>query len=89
MGLKLRRAQASAIMESCCASKVWADLAARLATHVVLLDGRGQALAGARDVVMTPAHLSAAFGVAVDRVEVCGQQRFWVGPARQAEATPR
>jgi iron complex transport system ATP-binding protein len=61
------------------------DLAARLATHAVLLDGRGNALAGTRDQVMTPAHLSAAFGVAVDRVEVCGQQRFWVGPVRRSE----
>jgi hypothetical protein len=29
--------------------------------------------------VLTPEHLSAAFGVQVARVEVCGQQRFWVG----------
>lgn len=61
------------------------DLAARLATHAVLLDGRGNAMAGPREHVMTPAHLSAAFGVAVDRVEVCGQQRFWVGPVRRSE----
>lgn len=62
------------------------DLAARLATHVVLMDGRGAALAGTRDAVLTPPHLSAAFGVAVDRVEVCGEQRFWVGPARRPQS---
>jgi iron complex transport system ATP-binding protein len=61
------------------------DLAARLATHVVLLDGRGGASVGPRDEVMTPGRLSAAFGVAIDRVQVCGEQRFWVGPARRAE----
>lgn len=61
------------------------DLAARLATHAALLDGRGGAVVGSREDVMTPAHLSAAFGVAVDRVEVCGVQRFWVGPARHVE----
>jgi iron complex transport system ATP-binding protein len=55
------------------------NLAWDLATHAVLLDGRGGAVAGAREAVMTPAALSQAFNVAVDRVEVCGQTRFWVG----------
>jgi iron complex transport system ATP-binding protein len=62
------------------------NLAWQLATHAVLLDGRGGALAGRRDDVMTPARLSGAFGVAVDQVEVCGQQRFWVGPLRKEAA---
>jgi iron complex transport system ATP-binding protein len=57
------------------------NLAWDLATHAVLLDGRGGAQAGARDAVMTPQALSAVFGVAVAPVEVCGQRRFWVGPA--------
>jgi iron complex transport system ATP-binding protein len=60
------------------------NLAWDLATHAVLLDGRGGAVAGARDAVMTPARLSQAFGVAVDRVEVCGLSRFWVGHAVRA-----
>lgn len=57
------------------------NLAWDLATHAVLLDGRGGAVAGPRDAVMTPPALSAAFGVAIAPVEVCGQTRFWVGPA--------
>lgn len=56
------------------------NLAWDLATHAVLLDGRGAAVAGARDAVMTASLLSAAFGVAIAPVEVCGQTRFWVGP---------
>jgi len=55
------------------------NLAWDLATHAVLLDGRGSAVAGPREAVMTPSGLSQAFGVAIDRVEVCGQTRFWVG----------
>jgi iron complex transport system ATP-binding protein len=58
------------------------NLAWDLASHAVLLDGRGGALAGPRDELMTPSRLSDAFGVPIDRVEVCGQTRFWVGPAR-------
>ncbi|RQP24724.1 ABC transporter ATP-binding protein [Piscinibacter terrae] len=56
------------------------NLAWDLATHAVLLDGRGQALAGAREEVMSPRLLSQAFGVSIERVEVCGQTRFWVEP---------
>lgn len=56
------------------------NLAWDLATHAVLLDGRGAALAGERDAVMSPQRLSEAFGVAIAPVEVCGQTRFWVGP---------
>lgn len=58
------------------------NLAWALATHAVLLDGRGGACAGARDDVLAPSRLGAAFGVAVERVEVCGERRFWIGPAR-------
>jgi iron complex transport system ATP-binding protein len=60
------------------------NLAWDLATHAVLLDGRGGAVAGPRDAVMTPAGLSQAFCVAVDRVEVCGLSRFWVGHSARA-----
>ena len=58
------------------------NLAWDLATHAVLLDGIGNAVAGPRADVMTPLNLSSAFAVGIDRVEVCGQTRFWVGPAR-------
>jgi iron complex transport system ATP-binding protein len=54
------------------------NLAWSVATHAVLLDGRGGAHAGARETVLTPEHLSAAFGVPVAWVEVCGHRRFWV-----------
>jgi iron complex transport system ATP-binding protein len=57
------------------------NLAWSLATHAVLLDGRSGARAGPRDIVLVPQHLSAAFGVDVHRVEVGGEQRFWIGPA--------
>ena len=63
------------------------NLAWDLASHAVLLDGRGSAIAGTRDAVMTPPQLSRVFGVAVDRVEVCGQTRFWVGPLRKAASS--
>jgi len=56
------------------------NLAWDLASHAVLLDGRGGVCAGAKEVVMTPVRLAAAFGVGVDQVEVCGRRRFWVGP---------
>jgi iron complex transport system ATP-binding protein len=61
------------------------DLAWRIATHAVLLDGRGGAAAGTRDAVMEPERLATAFDVPVSWVEVCGQRRFWVG-ARPQEA---
>jgi iron complex transport system ATP-binding protein len=65
------------------------NLAWDLATHAVLLDGRGQAVAGLRGDVMTPAHLSSAFSIGIDRVEVCGQTRFWVGPVHEESSGAR
>jgi iron complex transport system ATP-binding protein len=56
------------------------NLAWDLATHAVLIDGRGGVYAGPRDAVICAPLLTAAFGVAVDRVEVFGQTHFWVGP---------
>lgn len=55
------------------------DLAWQVATHAVLLDGRGGALAGSRDEVLRPERLSAVFEVPVAWVEACGERRFWVG----------
>ena len=56
------------------------NLAWDLATHAVLLDGCGGAIAGPREEVMLPAHLSDVFSVPIAHVEVCGVRRFWVGP---------
>lgn len=75
--LRARSEQGTAIV----ASLHDINLAWDLATHAVLLDGAGGAIAGPRDAVMSPAGLSSAFGVAIAPVEVCGQRRFWVGPA--------
>jgi iron complex transport system ATP-binding protein len=55
------------------------NLAWALASHAVLLDGRGGAVAGARDAVLTPARLQDAFNVTVERAEAHGAQRFWIG----------
>jgi iron complex transport system ATP-binding protein len=55
------------------------NLAWDLASHVVLLDGRGGSLAGQRREVMTPTQLGAAFGVTIREVEVGSQRRFWSG----------
>lgn len=69
-----------------CASLHDVQLAWQLASHAVLLDGRGGAAAGPREAVMTPARLSAAYAVPIDRVEVCGEQRFWIGPRREGSS---
>lgn len=62
------------------------NLAWDLASHAVLLDGRGGASAGPREVVMQPQRLSVVFGVPIEQVEVCGQRRFWIGPVQGAAA---
>ncbi|MEO7056516.1 MAG: ABC transporter ATP-binding protein [Caldimonas sp.] len=62
------------------------DLAWDLASHCVLLDGRGRALAGARDSVLVAGRLADVFGVAIEAVDVRGARRFVV---TDAEATPR
>lgn len=55
------------------------QLAADLASHAVLIDGRGNALAGSRARVLTPAALSGVFGVHVETLDWHGRQRFFVG----------
>ncbi len=55
------------------------NLAWDLASHVVLLDGRGGSVAGSRQDVMTPSHLGAAFGVEIREAEFGSQRRFWSG----------
>jgi iron complex transport system ATP-binding protein len=62
------------------------NLAWDLASHAVLLDGRGGAVAGPRDTVMQPQRLGAVFGVPIAEVEVCGVRRFWIGPAGAGSA---
>lgn len=62
------------------------NLAWDLATHAILLDGRGAAWAGPRDEVMVPQRLTQAFDVAVSEVEVCGVRRYWVSPQPNRDA---
>jgi len=56
------------------------DLAWDLASHVVLIDGRGGVVAGARDDVLVADRLGAVFGVAIHAIEVAGARRFVVAP---------
>ena len=65
------------------------NLAWDLASHVVLLDGRGACDAGTRAAMMTPARLSAAFGVEVHALEDGAQRRFWSGRAGGGNAASR
>ena len=53
------------------------NLAWDLATHAVLLDGRGGARAGTRDALLRSDLLGALFGVEVEAVEVAGARRFF------------
>ena len=55
------------------------NLAARYATHALLFDGDGHAVAGPVDAVMTDAALSAAFACPVARVPVDGRVLFVAG----------
>ena len=56
------------------------DLAWDLASHVVLLDGRGGAVAGRRDDVLVADRLGAVFGVAIEAIDLGGARRFVVAP---------
>jgi len=56
------------------------DLAWDLASHVVLLDGRGGAVAGRRDDVLVADRLGAVFGVAIEAIDVGCARRFVVAP---------
>jgi iron complex transport system ATP-binding protein len=61
------------------------DLAWDLASHVVLIDGRGGVVAGRRDDVLVADRLGAVFGVAIHAIDLDGARRFVVGP----DASPR
>jgi iron complex transport system ATP-binding protein len=52
------------------------NLAARCATHALVLDGRGVAASGPAGDVMTEATLGAAFGVHLQRIGVGGTWQF-------------
>jgi iron complex transport system ATP-binding protein len=68
------------------------NLAWDLASHAVLIDGRGDAVAGAREQVFDADRLSAVFGVRIEAVEVGGATRFLTadvplgGPAGRSAA---
>jgi iron complex transport system ATP-binding protein len=62
------------------------NLAWDAASHVLLMGPAGRVVAGQRDEVMTPARLGAAFGVAIERVDVGGVPRFWVEPSVRGAA---
>jgi len=54
------------------------DLAWDLATHAVLLDGRGGARSGRRDDVLVADRLGSVFGVTIEAIQVHGAKRFVV-----------
>jgi iron complex transport system ATP-binding protein len=62
------------------------NLAWDLASHVVLLDGAGSAVAGPRDEVLVAARLGAVFGVAIHALALDGCARFVVGAGPVATA---
>ncbi len=65
------------------------NLAWDLASHCVLLDGRGGAVAGPREEVLQPARLGAVFGVTVDAIDVAGSMRFVVAAERVSPSVNR
>ena len=60
------------------------DLAWDLASHVVLLDGAGGVVAGARDAVLVADRLGAVFGIEIHAIDIAGARRFVVGAASRA-----
>ena len=56
------------------------NLAWDLADHCVVLDGKGGAIAGPRDEVLTAERMSRVFEVAIESVELHGARRFVTGP---------
>ncbi|MGZ8259061.1 MAG: ABC transporter ATP-binding protein [Caldimonas sp.] len=64
------------------------NLAWDLASHVVLLDGAGRALAGRRDEVLVAERLGAVFGVAIHALAIDGAARFVVGARGPPPAPP-
>jgi iron complex transport system ATP-binding protein len=57
------------------------DIAWDLASHCIVLDGRGGAVAGPRDEVLRADRLAAVFDVDIQAIEVQGARRFVIGAA--------
>jgi iron complex transport system ATP-binding protein len=62
------------------------NLAWELASHAILIDGRGAVHAGPRDDVLCAPLLASAFDVVVQAVPVGGATRFWVAAQRSDAA---
>ena len=60
------------------------NLAWDLADHCIVLDGKGGAVAGPRDSVLTAERMSQVFEVAIESVELHGARRFVTGPEEAA-----
>jgi iron complex transport system ATP-binding protein len=60
------------------------NLAWDLADHCIVLDGKGGAVAGRRDDVLTAERMSRVFEVAIESVQVRGARRFVSGPQEAA-----
>jgi iron complex transport system ATP-binding protein len=53
------------------------NAAVRLATHALLLTGRGDWMAGTADEVLTAEQLSAVFDTPIDRLQITPERRFF------------
>ena len=60
------------------------NLAWDLADHCIVLDGKGGAVAGRRDSVLTAERMTSVFEVAIESVELHGARRFVTGPEAEA-----
>jgi iron complex transport system ATP-binding protein len=56
------------------------NLAWDLADHCIVLDGKGGAVCGPRDQVLTAERMSRVFEVSIESVELHGARRFVTGP---------
>ena len=63
------------------------NLAWDLASHCVLLDGSGGAVAGRRDEVLQAGRLGHVFGVSIAAIDVAGSRRFIVSAERASART--
>jgi len=61
------------------------NLAWDLADHCIVLDGKGGAVAGRRDGVLTAERMTSVFEVAIESVELHGARRFVSGPEGEAD----
>jgi iron complex transport system ATP-binding protein len=65
------------------------NIAWDLASHAVLIDGRGNAVAGRRDDILAADRLSAVFAVAIETVELRGARRFLVAANERPQRPER